>query len=283
MSIKFLKKMLVVFRALLILVVLILLFWLFGKDFAGSGILVFRNDFCEKDKQISDLYPHVRIREKEQTHDGDWYQNIFIDPVYFKINPPREFNKAKVRIKYRILKQPFFQVGIKQGRGELDFKFATLEFKKLDELKWDKIRDGELVLYQRYKKYNWLRDFLNNLPTDGRIATYEIDLEILNSKEYQTTILNQKTDLDHVDYIIGKYKESEEDDDGWKVGEAEFEISRLNFEDGRLIFILSAPEININKGDVDISEIVVTLERPAFEFGNIFSELREYVRNWVDK
>lgn len=283
MNAKFFKKILLIFRVILILIVLILIFWLFLKDFVGGGTLVIKNDFETKDEQISDLEPAVRIREKEQTRDGDWYQSMYVDPVYFKINPPREFERARIKIRFKSERQPFFQVGVKGGAGELDFKFSTLEFRKLDELKWDRMRQGDLVLYQRFSRYKSIQDFMNEPPTDGRIAVYNLELKILEEEKYQSAVLNQKTDLEHVSYIIASYREAEEEERGWKVGEAEFEISRANFFDGRLVFILSAPEIDLNKGEIDISEIEVTLTRPEVRLGNLFGEMREYLKDWVDK
>jgi len=280
---KILKKILFTVRIFLILGVLILMFYLFLRDFAGNGVIIFKNDFSLiKDRQISDLYPHVRIKEKVQTSKGDWYQNVFIDPVYFKINPPREFDKARFRIKFRAQKQSLFAVGVKAGPGELDFDFETMGFLKLDNIDWHETREGETVLYQKYKRYNSISDFLGNLPKDGRIAFYNLELEDLDTEGYRTTILNQKTDLEHVSYILAKYKEPKVMDD-WRVNEVEFDISQDNFYDGRLIFILSAPEIDQNKGDLDISEIEVTLLRPEVTLGNLLGSLREYLGNWVDK
>ena len=285
-----LKKVIIIFRLFLIACAIILFFWLFIKDFIPSGVLVVKNDFFYKDIQISDLYPHVRVREIEKDKDGDWFQNMYIDPVYFKVNPPREFYKAKLKIKYKTERQPFFQTGIKQGIGALDFKFAPLEFKRLDDLDWDKIRKGNLVLYQKNKRYNSIDDFLENPPKDGRIAIYNMDLELFDLEKYKTCVLNLETDLNYVSYIIADYIGPEIKDgslgvarDRWKISEAEFEISRENFEDGRLIFILSAPNIDDNKGDINISDIEVTLLRPEFKWSNALSEFKEYARSVFDK
>lgn len=281
MSIIYLKKILKIFRALLILSALCLFFWLFLKDFVPSGILVVKNDFEFKDKQISDLYPDVRVRQKQQNGDGDWYQDMYVDPVYFKVNPPREFKRVKLRIKYKIERQPFFQVGLKSGPGELDFQFSPMEFEKLDDLDWYELRNEDLVLFQKSKRYNSIKEFLNNLPRDGRVAVYNMNLEIPSVRGYQSTVLNLKTDLNHVSYVIAKYKEptiSEE----WKINEAEFEISKDNYFDGRLVFILSAPDIDLNRGDINISEIEVRLERPKFQWSNFTNEMGDYLKGVFD-
>ena len=286
-----LKKIIILFRTSLVICAFILFLWLFLKDFAPSGVLVLKNDFSPlladgsntgKDKQISDLYPHVRVREMEKDEYGDWFQNMYVDPVYFKVNPPREFYKAKLKIKYKTERQTFFQAGVKEGLGDLDFKFAPLEFLALDNLSWHKIRKNGLILYQKNRRYNSIDEFFENPPKDGRIAIYNMDMEILDSKKYRTCVLNLKTDLDYVSYIIADYVEPKIKD-GWKFSEAEFDISRENFEDGRLIFILSAPNIDVNKGSIDISEIIVELQRPQFKWNNMIGEFKEYLRSVIDK
>jgi len=278
----YLEKILNIVRLLLITIAVVIAFWLFSKDFVGGGVLVLKNDFQLKDSQISVLYPDVRVREPEQDENEDWYQNMYVDPVYFKVNLPREFDKVRLRIKYRTNRQPYFQVGVKAGPGELDFEFFPLEFQKLDKLDWDKVSNDELTLYQKTKRFASIEEFLDDLPRDGRIALYNLDLEIPDRERYILTILNSKTDLDHVSYILTDYREPEIEGI-WKIGETEFEISRENFELGKLIFIFSAPELDINKGDIDISEIVVVLERPRFRVSNLFSEFGEYLRSVVDK
>jgi len=213
--------------------------------------------------------------------DGDWYQEKVNDPVNFYINPPRDFERAIVRIKYKVERQPLFQLGVKAGAGDLDFLLETVEFVKLDNLAWPKIRQGAAVLYQKNQKYKSLEEFLNNLPKDGRIALYNYDLKINNKSQYLLTTLNAKTDLSHVSYILAKYNEPKIEG-VWKVNEVVFPISRANIFEGKLVFMLSAPELDVNKGEIDISEIQATFSRQKFEETRLFSEVGDYLREAFD-
>lgn len=277
----FLEKLIVLFRLMLVIAALILFVWLVRKDMVLSGVLIIKNDFGVKDRQISDLTPPARVRAPAQRLDGDWYQEMIVDPVYFYINPPRDFERVTVRIKYKTERQPLFQFGVKAGAGDLDFLLETAEFVKLDNLAWPKIRQGDLVLYQKNQKYKGLEEFLNNLPKDGRIALHNYDLKAGDKSQYLLTILNAKTDLSHVSYILAKYNEPKIEG-AWKVNEIIFPISRANIFEGKLVFMLSAPELDINKGEIDISEIQATFSRQKFDKARLFSEMGAYLKEAFD-
>lgn len=254
------------------------LFFLFYKDFVPSGRLVIINDFRSKSKLIFDLEPAVRLRKIRADRQGNFYQAIFIDPVYFNVNSPRFFEKAKVKIIYKNKNQPLFQLGLKQDAASWNFDFRTLEFQKIDNLDWHRLQSGNLLLLQKSKQYETIEDFLRQPPTKGRIASYNYEPDWPNSGQYLLTTLNSQTDLDHVSYIIANYLPPSFNDD-YKIVEAEFPVSRAMLDAGKLNFMFSAPEIDLNKIQIDIYEIKVTLEREPVTTRNLWRELYEYFKD----
>ncbi|MBU4332099.1 hypothetical protein KKD19_04415 [Patescibacteria group bacterium] len=281
MDILHLKKILKLTKAGLILFFVFLFCYLFYKDFVPSGKLVIINNFQNKSQLISDLYPDVRVEKIKQDEQGNFYQTMFIDPVYFKINPPRAFRKATIKIVYKNKEQSLFQIGLKLGEEGWVFDFKTLEFQKIDDLSWYKLQKDNLILLQKSRRYREIDDFLLEPPTQGRIAQFGYTLELANPADYLLTALNTKTDLNHISYIIARYIQPEVDDSDIKTAQAEFFIDRSFLVDGKLVFIFSAPEMDVNKREIDIYEIQVALEREPLKLGNTIRQAGGYLKDII--
>lgn len=252
--------------------------FLFYKDFVPSGKMTIVNDFKNKSQLVSDLYPDIRIRKIERDEAGEFYQTMFIDPVYFEIIPPRTFRKVKVVIRYKNENQSLFQYGVKRGKEGWAFDFRTLEFQKIDKLSWPKLQAGNLILLEKRKEYESIENFLLTPPTRGRIAQFNYSLETASPDDYLLTVLNTKTDLDHVSYIIANYTPPVVDEE-IKTAKAEFDIDRSDLDEGKLVFMLSAPEMDINKNEIDIYELAVELEREPLRLRNAVRQVKEYLKD----
>ncbi|MCD6471355.1 hypothetical protein J7K86_02405, partial [bacterium] len=109
----FKKSLFWLWQTVLILVALILIFWLFQKNLVPNGYLKIKKTFTSETslfkKQtnfISDFYPKGRISEIALDKDKNYFQKIFTEPIYFKINLPRSnFNKIKIKMFYKIKNQ----------------------------------------------------------------------------------------------------------------------------------------------------------------------------------
>lgn len=122
-------KIIKIFRYVFIFFAIIVIFWLFYKDFVPMGKLEIKNDFRKKSVLISDLYPKNRIKKIEQEAD-DYQQVMRIDPIYFDVAIPRFFKTASVIIKYQNPSQNLFQIGLKDVKSDWNFSFKTLEDKE---------------------------------------------------------------------------------------------------------------------------------------------------------
>ncbi len=123
-----LKKILKIFRIILICFVSGVIFWLFYKDFVPNGQLVVENNFEKRSALISGLYPFERLKGIEKGADIS-YETIYIDPVYFDLTIPRFFKTAKIIIKYQNPSHNLFQLGIKDVNSDWNFLFKTIEDK----------------------------------------------------------------------------------------------------------------------------------------------------------
>lgn len=119
--------------------------------FAGRGFLL-------------DFKPGIRI-----DNDVDDYLQIIADPVYFSLDAPRSFDKAKVTIKYQenLSKDlAIIELGLlKQGNYEL----KPLQNKIIDKLSqsWTELIDGDKIILQRDNNYSSSNDFWKDFNNDN--------------------------------------------------------------------------------------------------------------------
>ena len=115
-----------VVRFSLILLFLALLSYLTWANFVPSGLLKIEKKINKPSPYFSDFYPSVRMKKIEQDENGIFFQRMVIDPVYFDLLMPRQFEKAKVKIKYQNPNQPLFQIGLKRIDQPWTFDFRKL-------------------------------------------------------------------------------------------------------------------------------------------------------------
>ena len=119
--------------------------------FAGRGVLV-------------DFKPGIRI-----DNEVDNYLKIIAEPVYFSVDSPRSFDRAKVIIKYQdnLTKDlPIIELGLsKQGNYEL----KPLQNKIIDKISqsWFELVDGNNVILQKDNNYSSLNDFWRDFNNDN--------------------------------------------------------------------------------------------------------------------
>jgi len=118
--------------------------WLCWQDLTPSGVLTAENDFQKKSPQMSDLRPAVRVDPPASDAEGNHFQNVFIDPVYFDVQIPRLFRDAKVTIEYKNPdNHPFIQLGLKKNEGDWNYVFKLIE------------RRGENIFNYRQGEGGW--------------------------------------------------------------------------------------------------------------------------------
>lgn len=128
------KTFLKIYRLILIFGVLILLAWLLQKNMVMQGTLSLSKDFCFESRFVSNLYPEERVGAVEKSEEGNCFQRIFVEPVYFRVKIPRTFDYAKVRVTYSNPKQKVFQLGLmKYRKFPLDWRFSLRDLNIVQE------------------------------------------------------------------------------------------------------------------------------------------------------
>jgi hypothetical protein len=174
-----------------ILFYIILFISLIYRNFVFEGHLVVEYDFENESPFISLLKPRGRVDQTIYTDENnDYYQKILIDPVYFDVKLPRQFDTAKVSIQYKNPYEPILELGIAPGEDSPYFYLQPMENKLIDHLmyakNWYKIRENKTILLQNEPKYTSIKDFKNNIPQDKKTGIYNYDLPVKYSIENYT-------------------------------------------------------------------------------------------------
>ncbi|MFH1564970.1 MAG: hypothetical protein ABIC82_03920 [bacterium] len=164
-------------KTILILIPILALFYLFNKQFPLNGKLEIVYDFKKPNAFISHLYPIGRLSEISKT-DGKHSQTIKIDPVYFDLELPANYQTATIQMTYQSKARPIIEIGALASKNIWNFQIQPMQNLIIDELigKWDKTQKGETILLQREKKYNSIDSFIENLPLIDEIAVFNYNL-----------------------------------------------------------------------------------------------------------
>ena len=197
------KKITLIFlRACFIVVPFAVFLWLLYKDFIVPGVLFAEYDFVNKSPFITALRPQSRIGEVEQDPQGVHYQRVFDEPIYFDVRMPRLLDTAEVTLTYKNIDQPVIEMGAMADPDLWSFDLKPvenfiIEFLLQDKLRWTQVREGDTMLFERGKKFNTINEFLKNLPSREKIATYNYkivkDFILQNYIRYQEGIMINKT------------------------------------------------------------------------------------------
>ena len=99
-------------------------------------------------------------------------QVIKSDYTRFFINTETtNIGAIKARLKYKAGPREI-KLGIKGGEKQ-KYIYQTFYQKLLQECNWEKIIEGQDILYQRTPQYSFLSELLDNLPPKDKIAVYE--------------------------------------------------------------------------------------------------------------
>jgi hypothetical protein len=177
---KWLKFILFLVRIAIIALPVFLLGWLVYKDLVVSGELTAVYNFKDLSPFITVLRPQSRVSEPK-AEAGNWYQQIKEQPVYFDIRLPRHFNLAAVKLIYQNIDQPIFELGAMVDKDRWVFDLKPVEnrivnFLFSDKFHWSYITSGRTVLFQKNPHFKTVKEFLENLPPQELIATYNYKL-----------------------------------------------------------------------------------------------------------
>ncbi len=162
-------------RLVCILVGVSSILWIVFQYFGGNGVLTLAYQFDGAGLAISELSPHGRALDLEQNQDnGETYQRVVGEPVYFTANLPGSYDRLTVELEYQNPEQTVVELGVKQTSNALlfDYLMQPLENKLVDDSDWNRLETNQYVLLQRTPHYASVEDFLTHPPIDASIGSY---------------------------------------------------------------------------------------------------------------
>ena len=136
---------------LLLLIAATVLFFFFYKE-------------LKKEKGRSLIGNKMNINFPAQTIKSD-LTRFFIETELTKVET------IKARLKYKAGPREI-KLGVKGGEKQ-KYVYQTFYQKLLQGCDWEKITEGQDILYQKTKKYNFLSELLDDLPAKDKIAVYK--------------------------------------------------------------------------------------------------------------
>lgn len=132
-------------------------------------------DYSDTGNYISEFTPTGRALAREQnSENGEYYQRIIIDPVYFTVDLPSAYPEATVTIEYQSPEQSITQLGLRLTDDDTlwSYDFHTLENKFIDNSDFHRIDNEQYTLLQRDEQYSSIEDFLAHPPMNTAIGTW---------------------------------------------------------------------------------------------------------------
>ena len=145
----------------IVLWVLVFLFFLFLtlKHYVPFGRLTIAYDVKHGSAYVENFAskePDRLIGTPNKKGSNEYFQLITSTPLYFDVQVPRPFRQATVTLQYQNPdNQPVLKFGVLQkGASAYAYRDLSLAEPMLDNLpdSWDKIQQGDLVLWQKSKK-----------------------------------------------------------------------------------------------------------------------------------
>lgn len=133
-----------------------LFLWVLNKNFVPGGTLQFTHAIEHSSQYVTSFAAKEKEKLVGQPNGDDTarekYQILRADPLYIDVQVPRAFQKATVRVRYQNPSgQPILKLGVQQAGESYVFRDLAVTAPALDALDdtWDRMQDGDLVLWQR--------------------------------------------------------------------------------------------------------------------------------------
>lgn len=259
-------------RALVLIILLIvtgILFYLNVKPYR-----VYRENFIGIRSPITGPFDANQSKFTKEFRDGALVMNK--DQFYFNVFLNDIFEKAIFKIKFQNNNSTQFNLKAPIDKSIVDAVSYPLEQKQIDILKnsldWIYLQDKSTVLLQRRankRRYGSIDEFLREMPTtkkDRNIVAEFGDHRFakdINIDQTQIIPLDKNTDLDKIDYIIGRYAQWKREGD-WMVSEYELVIPET-FRKKNIDFpvFLEALNLESKQDKIIIDSIEIKLEKPV--------------------
>jgi len=162
-------------RILLWLALLSVVVFLLWMAIVPSGVIIYEKDFTKDNYFIRKFSPPERV---EAMQNGS--QEIIGGPAYFSLRTPRRFSKALLTIKYKNeYELPIIETGVLADKTVWRYDLEPLENNIINKmsLAWNVIREGDIVFMQKERKYESVKNFMDDLPDLNTVAIYNYDFK----------------------------------------------------------------------------------------------------------
>lgn len=164
------KKIISLFRAFFILASIGLIGSIFYFNFAPLG--AYKKFSTDPEIANLTLEPKDRILETSYKNNPVWKQGS--DYIYFNVDMPYRFEKAKAKITFKNLsKDQGLSLGFKD-KESWSYQTKLIDANPLNDLSWTFVGDNPR-LYQKNPNYSSFQEFLQNPPENSIIGFYNFD------------------------------------------------------------------------------------------------------------
>lgn len=165
-------------QGILVLIPIVIFGWLCVKNFVPSGTFVIRHSVQEPSSFIDALAPNERVTPPKKDADGNWFQSMISDPVFFFVHPHRSFDTIDATVWFKNTDTPIVEFGALTSVNPSRYHLQTLQNLIIDASKWSRIEEGKTLLLQRNPTYKTIAEFLARPPSREEVATYHTDLTV---------------------------------------------------------------------------------------------------------
>ena len=183
---KFLEKNI---RLIIIAIPIVIAAGLIYKFFAPFGAEVKYTYSLKNNPEImSDLKPIEKVNFLVKERQSYLQIPEFVmnqDKVRFSLKlPTKEIKQANVKMRFKSDNDEL-KVGLRSNPKE-NFQYKILDNKILSDLNWDKIQEGNLAFWQKYKNYDSIQELIDRPSKDQVIAQYLYGInDNFKIKDYQ--------------------------------------------------------------------------------------------------
>jgi hypothetical protein len=171
------NKTVTILTLVMLLIPFGLFVWLVMVDIAPRGERTAQLVAGQMSPFIDRLLPDDRLLGLQRVN-GQAFETMVEQPVYFRVTPPlTAFTNLDVEVWFKNHGQPVLELG---GLGDVRaqaYTFLPLQNQIIDALTWPHVTDGTVTLWQRVRTHDSVEAFLDDVPDDAVIATYQYDLE----------------------------------------------------------------------------------------------------------
>lgn len=180
------QRLIIVWRGLLGLMILGFIGWVLYRYYGINGEFNYVYQFNDKGTVITEFLPHGRALDRERNiENGEFYQRLVSDPVYFSVKLPSAYPELHVDIDYQNPNQSIVELGVQLSDDITTWAYdlQPLENKFVDDSTWERVENDQYILLQREPIYTSIEDFLANPPKQARVGTYRTNLNLALTDE----------------------------------------------------------------------------------------------------